>query len=228
MQLHSALQTSKVHWNIKYITFESTWSTGRACFYLPEKGNANVAFCLFLLSLVSVLVYLHWEIITATLFHSISCLDPSVLHSTSNHSPLLSLGKRKFNLICLKKPALQSCRQQTIPSPSSDLIPNFQGVEAEGKSCSRQEERVAANYEPCGGHGCSCTQYYTTPYCLSSRSKQQSTIMSLMTLMEMGHPKEHLSRAPLTSIGYSRNSPTEKLIMGRVFFFYSPSFSTCS
>lgn len=49
-------------------------------------------------------------------------------------------------------------------------------------------------------------------------------MMSLMTLMEMGHPKEHLSRAPLTSIGYSRNSPTEKLIMGRVFFFTPPPF----
>lgn len=59
--------------------------------------------------------------------------------------------ERSFNLMCLNKPALQSCRQQIIPSPPPDLIPSFQGVAVEGESPSRQEEGVLLIMSHVGG-----------------------------------------------------------------------------
>lgn len=60
-------------------------------------------------------------------------------------------SERSFNLMCLNKPALQSCRQQIIPSPSPDLIPSFQGVAVEGESPSRYEEGVLVIMNRVGG-----------------------------------------------------------------------------
>lgn len=161
-------------------------------------------------------VTLHWSslFVPGDLHHNnffshlllpvLSRTDPWILsgpHSPAQHQQKLPTAVSWEREVCESGVSEKACTAKLPATDTSPSITRFNSQFPGSGSWRWELQQVGKNSDAKGGMDFFCTQYYITVHCLCSRSKQQNTVISLITPVETGDAQAHFSRAPLTSTG---------------------------